>query len=153
LRPRLNASGSLYYWAYPNFFEIIDVPTGLLRLRFSLSETVQNVEAPIAIDAGGRQVFLITDAGLTVVDLGSAPLSIGHLTPSIASSGSTIQVRGSGFESGITATVGGQSASVTFIDENTLTLSLPTLNSSIDDLTLTNPDGTTYTLYSAITVP
>jgi hypothetical protein len=149
----LNATGSLYYWAFPNFFEIVDVPTGTLRLRFSLTETVQNVETPIAIDQGGRQIFLITDKGLTMVDLGSALLSVGHLSISSASPGTQIQIRGSGFESGIIAAVGGQPATVNLTDENTITITIPALSSGVKDLTLTNADGSTYVLQSAITVP
>ena len=152
-RPRLNAAGSLYYWAYPTYFEIFDVPTATLRLRFSLAETVQNVETPIAIDSGGRQVFLITNAGLTVVDLGSAPLSIGHLSSSIASTGTKVKIRGSGFQTGITATLGGQPAAVDLTDENTLSITIPTLISGLKDLTLANPDGSTYVMHSALTVP
>jgi len=152
-RPRLNASGSLYYWAFPNYFDIMDGPTGTLRLRFSLAETIQNVETPMAIDDAGQKVFLITNQGLTVVDLGIAPLAIGHLTPATGASGAQIQVRGSGFVSGCTATVGGQNASVVFIDQNTLTLTLPALSSGPQNLTITNPDGTTYTLYSGLVYP
>lgn len=74
--PRLNDAGSLYFWPFPNYFEIVDVPTGRLRLRFSLVETVQNAVTPLALD-GTHDVFLITDKGLTVVDLGSALLSVG----------------------------------------------------------------------------
>ena len=153
LMPRLNASGSLYFWAFPNYFEIIDVPTGTLRMRFSLSETVQNVEAPIAVDSAGQQVFLITSAGLTVVDLGTAPLSIGHLTPNGGVAGTQIQVRGSGFVTGATVLVGGQSATVTVVDESTLNLAIPSVASGAQDLTIKNPDGGTYTLKSAIAIP
>ena len=150
--PQLNASGSLYFWPFPSYFEIIDAPTGRLDIRFSLSEQVQSVLSPLALD-GLHDVFLITDKGLTVVDLGTAPLSIGHLTPSTASSGAQIQVRGSGFLAGITAKVGGQIATVSFIDENTVTITLPALSSGSKDLTLTNSDGTSYTLQNAIAVP
>ena len=153
LRPRLNTTGSLYYWAYPNWFEIFDVQKGLLQLRFSLNETIQNVETPLAIDPSGRLVFLITEAGLTVVDLGTAPLSIGYLSSTIGTSSTPVQVRGSGFTAGITASVGGQSASVTFTDENTLTLTVPTLSSGPHDLTILRPDGVSYTLASAIITP
>jgi hypothetical protein len=152
LNPRLNDSGSLYFWPYPNYFEITDVPTGRLRLRFSLAETVQNAVTPLALD-GMHDVFLITNQGLTVVDLGSSPLSIGHLSPSTASGGTSVQVRGSGFAIGIAAQVGGQNANVTFTDENTLTLTMPSLSSGIYNLTLTNVDGSTYALQSAIKVP
>jgi hypothetical protein len=152
-RPRLNAAGSLYYWAYPNYFEILDVSMARLRLRFSLKETVQNVDTPIAIDEGGRMVFLITNEGLTIVDLGSAPLSIGHLSSSSGAAGTQIQVRGSGFGAGATATVGGQLATITVTDEDTLTLTVPPLSTGPQDLTITNPDGTSYTLASGIIVP
>jgi len=149
-RPRLNTTGSLYYWAYPNWFEIFDVQKGTLQLRFSLSETIQDVDTPLAIDPSGELVFLITGAGLTVVDLGTAPLSIGYLSATTATAGTTVQVRGSGFTAGITATLGGQSASVTFTDANTLTLTVPTLSSGPHDLTLIRADGASYTLASAI---
>jgi hypothetical protein len=124
-RPRLNASGSLYYFSYPNFFEIIDVAHANLRMRFSLTETIQNAVSPLAIDSGGRYVYLITDKGLTVVDLGAAPLSIGRLSQQTASPGTQVVVRGSGFDSGTTATVGGLPATLSFTDENTLTLTVP----------------------------
>jgi hypothetical protein len=153
LRPRLNASGSLYYWAYPSWFDIFDVQKGTLQLRFSLNQTIQNVETPLATDPSGSLVFLITDAGLTVVDLGTAPLTIGYLNPTIGTAGTPVQVRGSGFTAGITATVGDQSASVTFTDQSTLTLILPTLSSGPHDLTIIRPDGVSYTLASAIVAP
>jgi hypothetical protein len=153
LHPRLNASGSLYYWAYPNWFEIFDVQKGTLQLRFSLNETIQNVETPIAIDPSGSLVFLITEAGLTVVDLGTAPLSIGYLSPGTGSAGTAIRVRGSGFEAGMTATVGSQASSVTFTDADTLTLTLPSLSSGPHDVTLIRPDGISYTLPGGIVTP
>jgi hypothetical protein len=152
LNPRLNDSGSLYFWPFPNYFEIVDVPTGRLRLRFSITEKVQSVVAPLALD-GGHDVFLITDKGLTIVDLGSSPLSIGHLNSSTGSAGTQIKIRGSGFETGITATIGGQPATVNLTDENTVTITVPALSSGLKDLALTNPDGSTYLLQSAITVP
>ena len=100
-----------------------------------------------------HDVFLITDNGLAIVDLGSSPLSIGHLSSSTGSAGTQIKIRGSGFGTGITATVGGQSATVNLTDENTLTITLPALSSGLKDLALTNPDGSTYLLQSAISVP
>ena len=47
LQPQINDSGSLYYVAGPNLVDIIDVPHGLLRVRFSLKETVANTASPI----------------------------------------------------------------------------------------------------------
>jgi IPT/TIG domain len=153
LRPRFNDSGSLLFLAYPSYFEIVDVPFATLRMRFSLTETIQNVASAIAIDSGGRFVFLITNQGLTVVDLGAAPLSIGHLSPQNAAPGTQVTVRGSGFDSTITATVGGVAASVSFTDQNTLTLIVPTATSGPQDIVLTRGDGEIYTQENGLVLP
>lgn len=150
--PELNEAGSLYYWAYPNYVDIIDVQHGTPALRFGLTETVSNTVAPIAIDSSGQRIFLITNKGLTIVDLGNPPLSVGHLSQPSAAAGSQIQVRGSGFENGITATVGGISASLVFTDSETLTLTIPSTSAGPQDIVLSNPNGTSYTLQHAISV-
>jgi hypothetical protein len=152
-RSLLNASGSLYYVAYPNYFEVIDVQHARLLIRFSLTETVQNTGSPIAIDSGGRYVYLLTDKGLTVVDLGAAPLAIGHLSQQTAGPGTQVTVRGSGFDASVTATVGGQTTAVSVTDENTLTLTMPAASSGPEDIILTRANGVTYTLENAITLP
>lgn len=152
LNSRLNASGSLLFTAYPTYFEIIDVAHGTLRTRFSLTESIQNVAAPLAIDSGGRFVYLITDKGLTVADFGESPLSIGHLNPQTAAVGTQVTVRGSGFDSSVTATVGGVAATVSVTDENTLTLTIPAVSAGPQDIVLTRT-GTyaeTYTLENGI---
>ena len=150
--PQLNDAGSLYYMAYPKYIEIVDVLHGILRMRFSLGETVTNTAAPIAIDSGGRFIYLITNAGLTIVDLGEAPLSIGWLSAATASPGTQLTVRGSGFASSTTATVGGQTAAVSVTDENTLTLTVPALGSGPANIVLTNSDATTYTGVGLLTI-
>ena len=122
-------------------------------MRFSLNETVSDTVAPIAIDSGGRHIYLLTDKGLTIVDLGSAPLAIGHLSATTVSPGSQITVRGSGFNPGTSATIGTQSAAVSLVDENTLTLTVPAIPSGLQDLTLRNSDGSTYSLWSILTIP
>ena len=155
LNARMNASGSLLFTAYQNYFEIVDVPHGTLRMRFSLTETITNDVAPLAIDPGGRFVCLTTDQGLTVIDFGEAPLSIGHVSQTNVTVGSQITVRGSGFDSGVTATVGGVAAGVTFTDENTLTLTIPAAASGPQDIVLTRT-GTyaeSYTLENAVVLP
>jgi hypothetical protein len=150
--PLLNDAGSLYFMAYPNFVDIMDVLHGILRMRFSLSETVQNVPVPMAIDPGGRFIYLITNQGLTIVDLGQAPLSIGWLNITSASPGAQVTIRGSGFDSSTTATVGGQSASVSLVDENTLTLTIPSVSSGPAAIALTNSEGASYTGLALLTI-
>jgi hypothetical protein len=152
LQPQFNDSGSLYYVPAAGFVDLIDVRHGTLRMRFALKETISNVPDPIAIDSGGQRIFLITNQGLTIVDLGTAPLSIGHLNPGAASTGTQVTVRGSGFTTGMTATLGGSPASVNRVDENTLTLTVPVMapHAGPQDIVLTSSDGTSYTLENAL---
>jgi hypothetical protein len=154
LESKLNDSGSLLYQPWPQYFDIVDVLHGTLKMRFSLpGETISDVGVPIAIDSGGRHIYLITDRGLTIVDLGEAPLSIGSLSAASAVPGTQIALRGSGFDPQTTATLGGQPALVSFVDENTLTITVPVVSSGVADLTLNRPDGATYTLENAVTIP
>jgi hypothetical protein len=64
-----------------------------------------------------------------VVDLGEAPLAIGHLSQRAAGAGRQVTVRGSGFDASVMATVGSEPASVSITDENTLTLTAPAVAS------------------------
>jgi hypothetical protein len=152
LRPQLNDSGSLYFLPYENTFDIVDVMHATVRMRFALTETITNTALPMAIDAGGRRVFLLTNKGLTIVDLGVAPLSIGSLSATTASSGSQITLRGSGFASTTMATINGTSATVSFTDENTIALTIPATSSGPATIVLTNADGTQYTLANVLIV-
>jgi hypothetical protein len=61
-------------------------------------------------------------------------------------------VRGSGFDAGTTATLGGLAATVSFVDENTLTLTLPAAAVGPEDIVLTQTDGETYILENAIVI-
>jgi hypothetical protein len=153
LEPKLNDSGSLYYLAFPNFIDIVDFRQGILRIRFSLSETISNTATPMAIDPSGRYLYLITASGLTIIDLGEAPLSIGWLSSATASPGTQITVRGSGFNTSTTAMVGGQIASVAFVDPNTLTLTVPALSTGPTTIVLSSSDGQIYTATGLLTIP
>jgi hypothetical protein len=48
--------------------------------------------------------------------------------------------------------VGGWAATVTYIDANTLTLGIPMATLGLQDVGLTNPDSTSYTLENAFTI-
>jgi len=152
-QPRLNDAGSLYYVPFPNYIDIIDVQHASLRMRFSLGETISPTVVPLALDPGGRHVYLITDKGLTVIDLGEAPLSIGWLNPSTASVNAEITVRGSGFNPSTSVKVGGQDVISTFVDENTLTFTIPNIAPGPANVATSNVDGTAYTLQNALMVP
>jgi hypothetical protein len=140
--------------------DIRDVHSGRLRLRIYLLEPFAMLSTDtdglhgsfLAIDENGQRIFALTTSGLTVVQLGSVPLGIGTVSPSAtpATAGSTITVRGSGFQSTTTTTLGGKAASVSFKDMNTLVLSIPALAKGPQKLMLTNADGESVSLDAAI---
>ena len=145
--------------------DILDAHSGQLRLRILLPQQfMTDVDAFhgsfLSTDENGQRLFAITstdgtaqNAGVTIVTLASVPLGIGTLTPASgpAAGGTTLTVRGSGFQTGTTVTVGGKSAAVTFTDMNTLNLVTPALNTGAQRVTITNPDGENVSLDAAYT--
>jgi hypothetical protein len=143
--------------------DILDTLSGRLRLRILLPEPVAAYSGDtdglhaqfLTVDETGQRIFVITKSGLTVVQLASLPLAIGTLNPASgpAAGGTTITIRGSGFQSGTTATVGGKPATVTFssTDPNSLLLVTPATPAGPQQLVLTNPNGETTTLDAAFT--
>ncbi len=140
--------------------DILDAHTGVLRLRILFSQQfmtdVDGLHGSfLAIDENGQRLFAITskdgtaqNAGLTVLKLASVPLGIGTVTPfsGPAAGGTTIAIRGSGFQTGVTVTIGGKPATVTLKDMNTLTVNTPALTVGAQRITITNPDGETISL-------
>jgi hypothetical protein len=152
---KMNASGSLLYTPVPqgiesNAVDITDTNTGAFVGGIQLSEQIGQPSAQTVMDFDetGNRLFLITNKGLTVVQLAAPPLSIGYLNPSTgpASGGTQVTLRGSGFESGATVTVGGGAATASFVDSSTLTVVTPGGNAGGARVTVLNPDGTAYSL-------
>ncbi len=158
--PPENANGTLPASLHGGV-DIFDSHSGQLKLRVALPEPLATDSTDVdalhaqylAIDETGQRLFAITKSGLTVVQLASLPLAIGTFsTSNIAANGGTVvTVRGSGFVSGITATVGGKSAAVTFTDASTITITTPVIATGPQQLTLTNPSGETTLLDAAFT--
>jgi hypothetical protein len=131
--------------------DIRDAHSGRLRLRVYLPEPFAMLSTDtdglhgtlLAVDENGQRLFALTSSGLTVVQLSSVPLGIGTLTPASGPSagGTSLTIRGSGFQSGTKATLGGKAVTVAFRDKNTLTLTTPAMSSGAQQLVLTNPDG------------
>lgn len=105
----------------------------------------------IAVDETGQRIFALTVSGLSVVQLVNVPLGIGTLSPTSgpAAGGTVVTVRGSGFQSATTATLGGKSVTATFKDANTILLTTPSLPPGLQPLLLSNPDGETVALATA----
>ena len=139
--------------------DIRDAHNGQLRLRVYLPEPFAMLNTDVdglhggflTTDENGQRLFAVTTSGLTIVQLADVPLGIGTLIPSSGSAagGSSVSVRGSGFQSGIKATLGGKSASLTVTDRNTLVLNTPAMSSGPQQLVLTNPDGESVSLDAA----
>ncbi|MFZ1113619.1 MAG: hypothetical protein WAN33_14255 [Candidatus Acidiferrales bacterium] len=165
---KLNAAGSLAYVpvtvsiptegvvSSASAVDIYDVRRNQLRERVLLTQQFPvptGLPNAMAIDSTGQNIFLIAQTGLTIVTLDAVPLSIGYVTPSTGAPGASITIRGSGFAQGTTATFNGTAASITFVDANTLQTAIPaSLSSGPVSVTLTNPDGSTYTLDDVLTV-
>ena len=139
--------------------DIRDAHNGQLRLRIYLPEPFAMLNTDIdglhgeflTTDENGQQLFALTTNSLTILQLADVPLGIGTLSPATgdASGGVSVTVRGSGFQTGMTATLGGKSATATLTDMNTLTLTTPSTSAGPQQLVLTNPDGECVSLDAA----
>jgi hypothetical protein len=139
--------------------DIRDAHNGRLRLRVYLPEPFAMLSTDVdglhgtflTVDENGQRLFALTTSGLTVMQLSSVPLGIGTVTPAAGPStgGTSLTIRGSGFQSGATATLGGKTLGAVFKDKNTLTLATPALSTGAQQLVLTNPDGESVSLDAA----
>ena len=131
--------------------DIRDAHSGELRLRVYLPEALAMLSSDIdglhgsflAIDESGQRLFALTTSGLTIVQLANVPLGIGTLSPSSgpATGGTSVTLRGSGFQSGAKVMLGGKTVAATLKDINTLTVITPALAGGPQQLIVTNPDG------------
>jgi hypothetical protein len=68
-----------------------------------------------------------------------------------AAPGATIQVRG--FVAETTVKIGGLSANCSFVNAETLSCAVPALGAGAASMSLSNPDGQTYSFENALVVP
>jgi hypothetical protein len=131
-----------------NGIQIYDLQRGTVLRSYSGLD-VANVPGPhIAIDDSGQTLYVISSSGLQVIKLDSVPLSIGHATPSVGPSGggTSVTIRGSGFQSGTQVTIGTVPVSSVFVDSNTLRVVTPPLPPGRVRMSVSNPDGQRYDL-------
>jgi YVTN family beta-propeller protein len=151
---KLHPSGSLAYQPQANNIDVLDVHRGRLLWRIAVPFQMQGVLDEMAVDETGSRLFCLSTSGISIVQLGEVPLSVGTVNPSSApaSGGTAIVIRGSGFQPGLTLQVGAQNVNATVIDTSTVQLTLPPLPAGPSRITLKNPDGTTYGLDGAILI-
>jgi len=150
---KLHPSGALLFYPESGGFSIYDVQQGRLKRRVALAQQIASTFDALAIDATGTQVFLLTTTGLTVVNIADLPLSIGNLQPAqgSASGGTTVVVRGSGFQNGAQVLFNKTPASVQFVDGSTLQVTSPAVSAGGIGITVINPDGSQYALDDGFT--
>jgi hypothetical protein len=149
---KMNASGSLLHTPLSNGIDVTDTNRGTWLCRVLLNETVLPVTpSPMDFDETGNRLFLNTNKGLTVVNLAPPPLSIGYLNPSTgpASGGTSVTIRGTGFQAGTTVTFGGVAAPTSFADTSTLQVTTPAMPAGGVRVRITNPGGAGYSLDAA----
>ncbi len=142
----IDHTGSLMYAPWGQEIAIFDTYTGEYRERIALPYPL--LELPpgsMIIDQTGKQIFLASQKGLTVLQLDSLPLAIGK----ISESGGTWAITGTGFVSGTSISVDGTGGDSAYIDANHLALSGAPALSSVHLIKITNPDGHSYTYDAA----
>lgn len=158
---QIDQSGALLYAVNGAGVDIIDARTGQLRERVLLAtrllsgptEVLQTPSKVMAITPAGDQIFLLTTAGLTIVDMDSVPLGIGSVTPASGVAGTLVTIRGTGFVAGTTLTVNGSPASTSFVDASTLTATIPNgVQAGPAQFILTTPDNSDFSLDAAFQV-
>jgi len=142
----MDPQGALLCQPFTQELILYDVHTGQILERIAMGTNVERINAgALAWDTAGLQIFALTDSGVTVVQLDSLPLAIGHIT----ASGSTWTVSGTGFVQGTSLSVGGTTLSTTFVNSQTLKVAGAPNLSTAEGITLTNPNGHDYTIAAA----
>jgi IPT/TIG domain-containing protein len=73
------------------------------------------------------------------------------VTADVSFGGATLTIRGSGFVNGVGIAINGKTATVTFKDANTLSVTIPPLTPGPPRITISNPEGESVSLDAAIT--
>lgn len=139
-------SGTLFYVPDNLGLDIYDVHTGHLQRKIGVKEAPNTtVYTAATSDTTGNTLLLLTNNGLDVIN-DVPPLAVRSVTPlpNSASAGTLITVKGTNFVAGTTVTIGANTIPTTVTDSHTLSFSLPTVVAG-NTLTLTNPDGSSYT--------
>jgi hypothetical protein len=145
----LPGAGALRYSAGDEV-QISDTRSG--RVLLSVAAPGRANFGAFAVDPSGQKILACTASSLNYYQLAVVPLAVATVTPETAAPGASLTVRGSGFVAGTTATIAGTSASCAMLDAQTLQCSVPAVKTGLAPMTLSNPDGQTYSLEAALRV-
>ena len=142
----LDPQGAILFQPFTQEIILFDAHTGQLLERIAMPTNVERISnGALARDTTGLEVFALTDSGLTVVHLDSLPLAIGHIT----NQGGTWTISGTGFVQGTGVSADNVSLNVTFVNGHSLNVTGAPDLSSVEEITLTNPNGRSYTVAAA----
>jgi hypothetical protein len=148
---KLNDAGSLLFVPQDTGVDIFDTHTGRLDLHIALPVTIPANSGAMALDETGTKIFLTSTTGIAIAQLDALPLTLGTVTPASGPSGTSVLLRGSGFQNGATVSFGTAQVPATFVDSNTLQAVSPTLTPGAIRITIKNPDGSQYSVDDAYT--
>jgi YVTN family beta-propeller protein len=149
---KLSPSGSLLFVPQDSGVDIFDVHTGRLAQHLVLPDPIPQNTNALALDETGTKLFLTSSTGVTIAQLHDLPLSLATLNPASGPPGTSVTLRGSGFQNGATVTFGTTQVSATFVDSNTIQTTVPSLPAGSVRITVTNPDGHSYSFDDAFAV-
>ena len=142
----IDSTGAIIYEPVAYGVALFDSHTGQMREFVSLPSALLTLSnGSMVISSDGQGMYFATTGGLTVVQLDSLPLAIGSLINSAAS----WTVNGTGFVSGTEVSVDGTPVSTSFVSANQIVVSSPPAWTSVHTITLSNPDGHSYTYGAA----
>lgn len=148
---KIHSTGSLQYLPTTKGIEIYDVHHGHMIRSIRIPGGMAPTLDCLVIDRTGSSLYVAEASGIGVIHLAVPPLSIGSIQPSHgnASGGSTVTIFGSGFSNGASVSLGGISAPAQVIDSTKLTFVAPAASAAKLSVTVTNPNGDSYTLDAA----
>jgi len=149
---KLNPSGSLLFAPQDSGVDIFDVHRGRLTMHVAMPESIPLDSNAMALDETGTKMFLISNSGITIAQLFKAPLSLANVNPAMGAPGTQVTIRGSGFLNGATVTLGTTQETATFVDSNTLQVTVPQIANGTVRVTVTNPGDQQYSFDDAFTV-
>jgi DNA-binding beta-propeller fold protein YncE len=149
---KLNSSGSLLYYPEDSGVAIFDVHTGRLLRHVELPDPIPFSTNGLALDETDTKMFLVSSTGITIAELSEVPLSLAPVFPVNAAAGTSLTLRGSGFQPGAIVTIGGTQVSAVLLDPSTIHAIVPSLPTGQVRVTVKNPNGSQYSIDDAFIV-
>ena len=143
LGEKMDATGTLVFQPRTNALDIADLGHLEQKRRVSLPYPVADVFDPLVWDGDNDTGYVIVQGGLLEVPLTPLPLVLRSSSPGAGNAGTTVTLTGSGFYSGLTATVDGVPVPLTITDERTASLVMPAHANGPVVVSLSTSDGQT----------